>query len=115
MRTSESGMKLAVGTGEQLQRILGLVEQTTEAARQISLATQQQRTGTEQVVHSMADIAGIARQNVRGSSETTEGAMELSNLADAFRRAISRFRLAVEEEAAGSGESDAPEPLAESG
>jgi len=98
MKTTDSGMRLAVGTGEQLQRILEMVEQTTEAARQISLATQQQRTGTEQVVHSMADIARIAKLNVQGSSDTTESAMKLSNLADGFRRAISRFHLGGEDD-----------------
>ena len=96
MKTSETGMSLAVRTGEQLQRILEMVEQTTEAAKQISLATQQQRTGTEQVVHSMAEIATIAKQNVAGSERTTRCSMELSNLADELKRGISRFHLAEE-------------------
>lgn len=113
MRTTDEGVDLAVRTGEQLQKILGMVEQTTEAARQISLATQQQRTGTEQVVHSMGDIAGIARQNVEGSSETTESAMELSDLADDFGRAISRFRLA--DEGKGGGREDDADPDESSG
>jgi len=113
MKTTDSGMRLAVGTGEQLQRILEMVEQTSEAARQISLATQQQRTGTEQVVHSMADIAGIAKQNVQGSSDTTESAMKLSNLADGFRRAISRFHLGGEGDDDDAGREE-PDHAAES-
>ena len=93
MKTTEEGATLAGKTGEQLSRIVGMAEQTTESAKQISLATQQQRTGTEQVVHSMEGIAGIAKQNVSGSGQTTQSTLELSSLADELKNTISRFRL----------------------
>ena len=65
----------------------------TEAAKQISLATQQQRTGTEQVVQSMSEIAKIAKSNVAGAGQTTSSTVELASLADELRQAVSRFQL----------------------
>jgi len=93
MKATERGTQVAVRTGEQLEKILQMVEQTTEAAKQISLATQQQRTGTEQVVQSMSEIAKIAKSNVAGAGQTTSSTVELSTLAEDLKKAVSQFRL----------------------
>jgi methyl-accepting chemotaxis protein len=96
MKATERGTQVALRTGEQLEKILQMVEQTTEAAKQISLATQQQRTGTEQVVQSMSEIAKIAKSNVAGAGQTTSSTVELSNLAEELKKAVSQFRLGPE-------------------
>jgi methyl-accepting chemotaxis protein len=90
------GTSMATRTGERLTEILQLVEQTTEAAKQISLSTQHQRTGTEQVVQSMAEIAKIAKANVAGASQTTASTSQLAALADELKQAVTQFRLGPE-------------------
>ena len=62
-------------------------------AKQISLATQQQRTGTEQVVQSTSEIAKIAKSNVAGAGQTTSSTVELAKLADELRQTVSQFQL----------------------
>ncbi len=93
MKATDRGTQVAQKTGDQLREILQMVVQTTEAAKQISLATQQQRTGTEQVVQSMSEIARIARSNVAGASQTTGATSELARLSEELKAAVSQFRL----------------------
>ncbi len=89
----EKGVELAQGAGESLKRILGVVDQTTQAAKQISLATQQQRSGSEQVVTTMQEIAGVAKQIASSSKQGTSSANELNNLAEDLRKRLEKFKL----------------------
>ena len=49
-------------TADSLDTIVQQVEETTDSAKQISIATQQQRTASEQVVISMREMALVATQ-----------------------------------------------------
>jgi methyl-accepting chemotaxis protein len=98
----EKGVELAKGAGESLKKILGVVDQTTQAAKQISLATQQQRSGSEQVVTTMKEIAGVAKQIASASKQGTSSATELNKLAEDLRKRLEKFKL--EEEGTSGGE-----------
>ena len=47
---------------EALERISGMVDETTTAAKEISIATQQQRSASDQVVAAMNQVSDVSRQ-----------------------------------------------------
>jgi methyl-accepting chemotaxis protein len=70
-----------------------LADGTTESARQITLVTQQQRTGTEQVSQSMRDIAAGLTQSVAAARDIRSSAEALKTQADRLAEIVGRFKL----------------------
>ena len=86
------GTLLARGVVEALERISGMVDETTTAAKEISIATQQQRSASDQVVSAMTQVSDVSKQYAVGSRQAAASAAELDALADTLANAISRFR-----------------------
>jgi methyl-accepting chemotaxis protein len=88
----QEGQEYASHTVAMLIESVDGVEETTNAARQISLSTQQQQIASNQVVIALREI----EQGVRFSSDSVQHANqvsgELSNLADQLQRLVSIFR-----------------------
>jgi methyl-accepting chemotaxis protein len=89
---TESGEKLGSVAAQAVEGILAGVQETSDAARVINLATQQQRTATEQVVASMAEIEDVTRQTTQASKQATGAAAELTQLAGRLAELIKRFK-----------------------
>ncbi len=89
---TESGEKLGAVAAQAVEGILAGVQETSDAARVINLATQQQRTATEQVVASMAEIEDVTRQTTQASKQSTGAAAELSQLAGRLAELNKRFK-----------------------
>jgi methyl-accepting chemotaxis protein len=89
---TESGEKLGSVAAHSVEGILAGVQETSDAARVINLATQQQRTATEQVVASMAEIEDVTRQTTQASKQSTGAAAELTGLAARLAELIKRFK-----------------------
>jgi methyl-accepting chemotaxis protein len=89
---TESGEKLGSVAAQAVEGILAGVQETSDAARVINLATQQQRTATEQVVASMAEIEDVTRQTTQASKQATGASAELSQLAGRLAELIKRFK-----------------------
>jgi methyl-accepting chemotaxis protein len=79
MMATEESKKLAAGT--------------TDAARQITLVTQQQRSGTEQVLQSVREIAETLAQSVAAMAQTRASAEQLKSQADKLSSLVRKFRL----------------------
>jgi methyl-accepting chemotaxis protein len=88
------GVELARGAVDSLSRISGIVDETTAAAREISIATQQQRSASDQVVAAMGQVSEVSRQYAAGSKQSAAAAQELSRLALQLRQAIATFQTA---------------------
>jgi methyl-accepting chemotaxis protein len=88
------GVELARGAVDSLSRISGIVDETTAAAREISIATQQQRSASDQVVAAMSQVSEVSRQYAAGSKQSAAAAQELSRLALELRQAIGKFQTA---------------------
>ncbi|HTP24707.1 MAG TPA: methyl-accepting chemotaxis protein [Anaeromyxobacteraceae bacterium] len=69
------------------------IQETSDASRVIHLATQQQRTATEQVVQSMGEIGEVARQAQSSSKQATSAAAELSGLSERLAELVKRFKV----------------------
>ncbi len=87
-----AGTTLARGVVEALERISGMVDETTTAAKEISIATQQQRSASDQVVSAMTQVSDVARQYAVGSRQAAAAAAQLNVLAAELRSSISQFR-----------------------
>jgi methyl-accepting chemotaxis protein len=88
------GAQLARSVVDALERISGMVDETTTAAKEISVATQQQRSASDQVVAAMTQVSDVSRQYAVGSKQSAAAASQLNNLAAELRASISQFKVA---------------------
>jgi methyl-accepting chemotaxis protein len=70
-----------------------LAQGTTDAARQITFAAQQQQTSTDQVSQGMREIANVVAQTVSATTQTRTSAEGLKRRADALSTIVQRFRV----------------------
>ncbi|HWA67198.1 MAG TPA: methyl-accepting chemotaxis protein [Mycobacteriales bacterium] len=89
-----TGSELARGVVDALERISAMVDETTTAAKEISVATQQQRSASDQVVAAMTQVSDVSRQYAIGSKQSAAAAAQLNNLAAELRLAIAQFKVA---------------------
>lgn len=92
-REAAEGEKLGGSAMTSVTGILSGIQETSDAARIIHLATQQQRTATEQVVQSMSEIEEVTRQAQAGSKQATGAAAELTKLAERLAGLVKRFKV----------------------
>lgn len=92
-RMAAEGGKLGGAAMSSVGGILQGTQETSDAARVIHLATQQQRTATEQVVQSMSEIEEVTRQAQAGSRQATGAAAELTKLAERLADLVKRFKV----------------------
>ena len=88
-----AGTQLTQGVVEALERISGMVDETTTAAKEISIATQQQRSASDQVVAAMTQVSDVSRQYAVGSRQSAAAAAQLNELAADLRGSISQFKV----------------------
>jgi methyl-accepting chemotaxis protein len=88
------GSELAHGVAEALERISAMVDETTTAAKEISVATQQQRSASDQVVAAMTQVNDVSQQYAVGSKQSAAAAAQLNNLAAELRASIAQFKVA---------------------
>ncbi|MCA3012581.1 MAG: methyl-accepting chemotaxis protein [Myxococcaceae bacterium] len=91
-QATDAGERLGSVAASAVEGILSGVQETSDAARVINLATQQQRTATEQVVASMGEIEDVTRQTTQASKQATGAAAELTQLAGRLSELIKRFK-----------------------
>ncbi len=89
-----TGTELARGVVEALERISGMIDETTTAAKEISIATQQQRSASDQVVSAMTQVSDVSRQYAVGSKQAAAAAAQLNVLAAELRASIAQFKVA---------------------
>jgi methyl-accepting chemotaxis protein len=70
-----------------------LAASTTEAARQITMVSQQQRSGTEQVLQSIREIGETLSQSVSAMGQTRASAEQLKIQADKLSSLVRTFRI----------------------
>ncbi len=97
LKTTEAGTQLAAQVDESLSLILELARQTSHAVRSISLATQQQQTGTDQLAAAMGDILRVTEQNAAATKQMVAANSDLSSLARDLKLVVERFQLAGRE------------------
>ncbi|MBI4863282.1 MAG: methyl-accepting chemotaxis protein, partial [Candidatus Riflebacteria bacterium] len=89
----QTGVELANRSGASLAEILSLAEQTTRFSQQISIATRQQKDGSERCVDSMREIADGCNRTATSARDTAGVVDELNSLAEELRSLVGRFNL----------------------
>jgi methyl-accepting chemotaxis protein len=95
LKATDAGAHSADRVLESLRQILGLATQTSEAVRAISLATQQQQTGTSQLADAMADILRVTEQSADATRQMNNATTDLSSLARELNVVVDSFRAPV--------------------
>ena len=75
---------------------LELTRETTQTAKEISLATQQQRSASEQTVIAVQSINTVAKQFAASAQQTAASATQLNRLAGELKKAVGGFKLEKE-------------------
>ena len=70
-----------------------LARETSEEVRTISLATQQQQSGTDQLAETMSEILDVTQRGLVASHRLGEANRRLSGLSQGLRAALERFRV----------------------
>ncbi|MCI0528741.1 MAG: methyl-accepting chemotaxis protein, partial [Nitrospira sp.] len=89
----QEGMESSFQTVELLKDILVGAQSTADAAKQISLSTQQQKTASDQVVVALREIAEGAKQTSVSINQTTSIIKQLSHLSSNLQKLIEKFKL----------------------
>ena len=78
----DAASSLVANISEALEKITGAVAETTSAASEIKLMTQQQTTASEQMTETIVEVRDVAVQVAASSQETTQSISELTSLAE---------------------------------
>jgi len=91
IRKANQGSALIAETGKTLQQIMGMVDKTTQSAKEISISTQRQQAEHGRIVGEIKEIADGSEQSVDMSKRTTEIAKELRALAAELDAVVQNF------------------------
>ncbi|MEZ4524397.1 MAG: methyl-accepting chemotaxis protein [Desulfobacterales bacterium] len=100
-RGIREGLNLFTHTVDRLNEILSGAKSTTDAARQISLSTHQQKSATEQIVIALREISQGAGQNSEAISHISEISDRLKFLSEGLQKMMKKFILDNPEEISG--------------
>jgi methyl-accepting chemotaxis protein len=93
VKATEVGAGLAGQVSHALETLVGLAGQTSDAVRAISLSTQQQQTGTDQLAEAMGDILRVTQQGLQTTKQVSAANAGLSALAKDLQGVVERFRI----------------------
>ncbi len=88
-----TGTDLAHSAASALQRVADRVDTTTSTVQEISAATQQQRSASQQVVVAMTKLSDVSLVYAAGSRQAAASAAELANLAGTMHSSVEVFRV----------------------
>jgi methyl-accepting chemotaxis protein len=89
----EAGLERQVAVREALVRISGQVDDTVDAARAITAATEEQRSASHGVVDAMHRVTAASDRARAATRGHAEAASRLSGLATTVRETVARFRV----------------------
>ncbi|MGZ3512448.1 MAG: methyl-accepting chemotaxis protein [Thermodesulfobacteriota bacterium] len=84
------------GSTQWVKKGLEMIEETAKSAKEISIATQQQKFASEQVVQAMREIDSVTKQFVASTRQTAASATQLNTLSDELKRTIVDFETDAE-------------------
>jgi methyl-accepting chemotaxis protein len=92
LEQTSSGTALAGEVTRALAEVVRLAKETSNAVRGITLATQQQQTGTDQLAEAMADILGITQQSLAATKQLTSANNGLVALSGSLSSLVERWK-----------------------
>src|SRR5471032_638336 len=89
----DAGSALVANAGQIITEIVGSVQQVTNIVGEISSASQEQRTGIEQVNTAVTQMDEVTQQNAALVEEASAAAQALAEQASSLRNAVAVFKL----------------------
>ncbi|HEX4620278.1 MAG TPA: methyl-accepting chemotaxis protein, partial [Myxococcaceae bacterium] len=93
VKATDAGSAHSADLAERLRIILDLASSTSDASRAISLATQQQQAGTDQLALAMANVLEVTQQGAQSTRQMSSANADLVALAKDLTSAVERFRV----------------------
>ncbi|MHB2155168.1 methyl-accepting chemotaxis protein [Calditrichota bacterium GD2] len=87
------GVQLVDQTGDALREILEKVEISSNAASDISQATEEQTRYSQQIARALEEIAGIAKTTADRAQQSRQAAQQLEALSKELNKAVEKFKL----------------------
>ncbi len=94
---SSSSVEVAEKAGDLLNTIVPDIQKTAQLVQEISAASSEQNTGTEQINKALQQLDQVIQQNASGSEEMASTSEELASQAEQLQSTIAFFKLAEEE------------------
>ncbi|WP_114972605.1 methyl-accepting chemotaxis protein [Rhodoferax ferrireducens] len=91
--TIQTGMQASTSTVRDLDDLVAAASQTRNAARQISISTQQQKTASDQVVIALREIVTASSQTSQAIASVSRISTEMTSMSLELSELIKRFRL----------------------
>jgi PAS domain S-box-containing protein len=85
------------GTTKWVKKGLEMIEETEKSAKEISVATQQQKFASDQVVQAMREIDSVTKQFASSTKQAVESVAQLSALSEELKSAIGELTPEMEE------------------
>ncbi|HYA91466.1 MAG TPA: PAS domain S-box protein [Thermodesulfobacteriota bacterium] len=85
------------GSTNWVKKGLEMIEETAKSAKEISIATQQQKFASEQVVQAMREIDFVTKQFVSSTRQAAASAAQLNTLSEELKRAIADVKSEAKE------------------
>jgi len=102
---SEENVKIVIAGVRELERvktaleaIVTLAEDSTQAAKEVSMTTGQQKTASEETALAMREISEVTRQMAAASKQTTASVQDLHHLAQDLQELTRAFKVTSEPE-----------------
>ena len=89
----DSGVAQSAGAGEAIKRLASAVDTAAQATLQISVSSQEQLIGMDQVVSAMQSIDQASNQNVTATRQVESAARDLKVLGVQLTETLERYRL----------------------
>jgi methyl-accepting chemotaxis protein len=87
------GVAITKKLGEALNKVYEMIAKTTDATKQISLATQQQKSASEQIAITARDISNVTKQSAVSTKQVTNATSELNSLAENLKKMVNKFKI----------------------
>ncbi len=89
----QEGTDLAGQTFSELERLVAGAKSASDAASQISLSTQQQKTATNQVLAALKEIVSGTKQSSSAITQTSSVTAKLSDMSNELRAMVNKFKI----------------------
>jgi methyl-accepting chemotaxis protein len=90
---ANSSVTIAETAGEMLNKLVPDIQKTAELVQEISAASNEQSTGTEQINKAIQQLDQVIQQNAGSSEEMASTAEELASQAEMLRNTMAFFRV----------------------
>jgi methyl-accepting chemotaxis protein len=93
---SRTSLDLVEGTGIKMQEIMPEIERTSNLVKEITSASIEQNSGSEQISNALQQLNNVTQQNAAASEELATNAEEMTAQAEMMKEQVSYFKIGTD-------------------